>query len=540
MGQLEIYNTLKNINSIPKIENFKIISLLGKGGFSQVKKVKYYNPFIIFKNKKEEENYLAIKQMSKKEIIKLNFMQNIFQERDILLNLYNNNIINMYCTFQDENNIYMVMDYLQGKDLRNLINYNKNRKLKENEIIFISACIISGLEYIHSNDIIHRDIKPENLLFDSKYFLRIGDFGIAVKTSWDYENDNSGTLNYMAPERIGYCQNKNNNYKYSFESDFYSLGVILYELCMGKRPFGSCKKKKEIINMFDETKTIKITSDMYSENLCDLINKLLIFDPLQRIGHNNIEEIKSHPIFDNFPWKHLIYRTMMSPLKTRNNDIILKKKEIYKSNIIENNNIIIENNNIIMENNKNNLIDIDIDEKYQEKFNEYPCIHRLNVSDIMKPKILNYNNIKNIYKISSSLSIDNNNKLIQSQRNSIKNNQKIFLSNDKNNENEKKNILKKNMFRNSSFLPKIHNRKNIKINCNSNYKIHFKNEQRLTLNMTLKKEEKLTNYIYNNERNTFSGTKNNKSQKYKIFNSPFVKNVSKKNIFGDSVKSKLF
>ena len=137
------------------------------------------------------------------------------------------------------------MDYLPGKDLRNLIKNNKNRNFKENEIIFLAACIISGLEYIHSNNIIHRDIKPENLLFDSKFFLRIGDFGVAVKKNSNFKNDNIGTLSYMAPERIGFFENGNNNYKYSFESDFYSLGIILYELCMKKKPFESCKIKQK-------------------------------------------------------------------------------------------------------------------------------------------------------------------------------------------------------------------------------------------------------------------------------------------------------
>ena len=169
MGQIEIYNTLKNINSIPKLEDFKIISIFGRGGFSQVKKVKYYNPYNIIKGNNEE--FLAMKQMSKNRIIELDCIEYIFQERDILLNLYNNNIINIYCTFQDKNTIYMIMDYLPGKDLKNLIKNNKNRKFKE-KIIFLAACIISGLEYIHSNDIIHRDIKPENLLFDSKFIFK--------------------------------------------------------------------------------------------------------------------------------------------------------------------------------------------------------------------------------------------------------------------------------------------------------------------------------------------------------------------------------
>ena len=444
MGQLDIYNTLKEMNSFPKLENFKIISLLGKGGFSQVKKVKYYNPYIIYK--RENQNYLAMKQMSKSRIIQLNFIQNIFNERDILLKLYNNNIINMYCTFQDKDNIYMIMDYMPGNDLRNLMENNKHRKFTEKEIIFIAAGIISGLEYIHSKNIIHRDIKPENLLFDSKYFLKIGDFGIAVEKSWNYINDNSGTLCYMAPERIGFFQNKN-NYKYSFESDFYSLGIILYELVNGKKPFEhSFVTKEELLNNFSKVKNIQIVSEFYSKDLCDLINKLLIFDPLKRIGYNGVEEIKSHKIFENFQWKKLAYHTIKNPLLEKNNGLILKSKRNSDSKIDLN------------EERKDDFLNID--EKYQEKFKEYSSIHKLNISDILKPKILT---IPNSFRIFSPLKLRNGKKI--NSLNTIKKSKSLLYEN--------KDLNKNNQCKNKCILPEI-NSKIIKINSNKNIRTHFK------------------------------------------------------------------
>ena len=512
MGQFEIYNTLKNINSFPKLEDFKTISLLGRGGFSQVKKVKYYNPYIIYKGNNEE--FLAMKQMSKKRILELNCIENIFQERDILFNLYNNNIINIYCTFQDKNNIYMIMDYLPGKDLRNLIQNNKNRKFKENEIIFFAACIISGLEYIHSNNIIHRDIKPENLLFDSKFFLRIGDFGVAVKKSWNFKNDNSGTLSYMAPERIGFFQNEDNNYKYSFESDFYSLGIILYELCMKKKPFESCKSRKEMIENFSKIKNIKIISEFYSQNLCDLVNKLLIFDPKKRIGYNDIEEIKTHQVFKSFHWKNLTYRTMKSPILEENNDIIIKTKE----NILLNN---------IKEFNDDSF---EIDEQMQEKFKDYSRIHKLNISDIMGPKIILRN-----YNKASSLSAKSQKKVeilkeIKSFDNNIYQSEKKIDSNKyiKKITSGKKLNLRKNLFNNKFILPKL-GRKIIKNISNINLNMRYKLEDNEKSNSILIKEDNLNDCIYNNKKINNLGIKNNNNIRRKdTLNIPFLKRESSK------------
>ena len=524
MGQIDIYKTLKNMNSVPQLENFKIISILGKGGFSQVKKVKYYNPFIIYREN-NKDYFLSMKEMPKNRIIQYNCFDNIFQERDILLNLYNNNIVNMYCTFQDKNNIYMIMDYMPGKDLRNLMKNNLNRRFKEKEIIFFAACIISGLEYIHSNGIIHRDIKPENLLFDSKYFLRIADFGIAIKKDYKFKNDNIGTFNYIAPERIGYFQNEN-SYKYSFESDFYSLGIVLYELCLGKRPFDTCKGKEDLLENFCKIKNIRINSEYYSENLLDLINKLLIFDPCKRIGYNNVEEIKSHPVFYNFPWKNLIYKTMKSPILEENNDIILKTRE----------------NILINEDEENKDDSIVINEKDQKKFKDYSCIHKLNISDIMKPKNLVHSNLNinharnNSIKISST-TIKNNNppkifkdiKSFNSKK--FQSEKKISISNNINNNNkngllvDKKIILKKNLFRNNNnFLPKIGGKLSKNIS-ETNLKIHYKLAENIKSNIML--NEISYNHKSNKNLNCF-GNKIIKSPKGKLINTPFLKRASAK------------
>ena len=148
MGIMEINMLAKGIDR-PSLKLFKKEKLLGRGGFGKVWKV-------IFIRK----NYpFALKEISKEKIFKNKMIESIFLERDILFSIYNEHIVNLYATFQDNNKLYMIMDYLEGRDLRNQM---KIELFDEKQIKFLAGCIIIGLDYIHSKGIIHRDIKPEN------------------------------------------------------------------------------------------------------------------------------------------------------------------------------------------------------------------------------------------------------------------------------------------------------------------------------------------------------------------------------------------
>ena len=118
-----------------------------------------------------------MKIMSKVKIIKKNSIKNVLNEKNLLSKLKNPFLVNMVESFQDKDNLYLIMDLLLGGDLRYHINQRK--KFKEKELKFIMSCTILGLDYLHKNNIIHKDIKPENLVFDSKGYLRITDLGIS-------------------------------------------------------------------------------------------------------------------------------------------------------------------------------------------------------------------------------------------------------------------------------------------------------------------------------------------------------------------------
>ena len=399
MGTMEIKMLTKGVDH-PSLKLFKKEKLLGKGGFGEVWKV-------IFLKK----NYpFALKEISKENIVKNKMIESIFLERDILFSIYNEHIVNLYATFQDNNKLYMIMDYLEGRDLRNQM---RIELFNENQIKFLAGCIIIGLDYIHSKGIIHRDIKPENLIFDSKGYLRITDFGIAIrenKKNKNNNNDKSGTACYMAPERLAI----DNNITYGYSSDFFSLGVILYELVTLQKPFKAFDGKIEnyirpykslvediyndkiilepdIANKLRENRikylkenkrdkfkyglsNIKLSVNQNYNDMCDFINKLLTLEEDKRLGFNNINEVKNHSWFtrESFSWKKLYHRTLILNFKI--NCFIKENNENKNQN---------ENNKERIDNEKEIKAEIDKNQNiYKDKFNNFTLIHKVTSKEI--------------------------------------------------------------------------------------------------------------------------------------------------------------
>lgn len=190
------------------------------------------------------------------------------------------------------------------------------------------ACILEGLEYIHDMQIIHRDIKPENLVFGADGYLHITDFGIARPHKEHNGKDTSGTPGYMAPEIMF-------QKSHTYNSDLYAVGVMLYELIMKKRPYPN-KSRSELRDLISRNEA-KITpfeakhNDIdFSEECIDLVNKLLVRKPKDRIGYRDgVREVKEHPWFLNFDWEALRSKKMEAAFKPVINPELLL--EIFKS-----------------------------------------------------------------------------------------------------------------------------------------------------------------------------------------------------------------
>ena len=255
--------------------------------------------------------------MSKLKIIDKKSIKSIKSELELLSNMESPYIVNMHYAFQDKENLYLVMDYLSGGDLR--FHISRHKKFSEEQTRFFICGIILSLEYIHSNNIIHRDIKPENLVLEENGYLRVTDFGIAKKNEHRIavpsRVETSGTPGYMSPEVM-------KSLNHSFCADFFAVGVMGYEFMKGERPYNG-KNRKEIKEQILK-KQVEIKFEELNENWsresADFINKLLIREPENRLGYKNINELKEHPWLKYYPWSLIKDKKLPSPFIPENKD----------------------------------------------------------------------------------------------------------------------------------------------------------------------------------------------------------------------------
>ena len=254
-----------------------------------------------------------MKEMSKTKIIDKKSDKSVKSERELLSRMSHPFIVNMHFSFQDNDNLYLVMDLLTGGDLRYHI--CKNRKFTEEQSKFFIACILLGLEYCHHNQIIHRDIKPENLVLDENGYVHITDFGIAKIQTENNKKETSGTPGYMSPEVL--CAQNHN-----IAVDYFAVGVMGYEFMKGFRPYLG-KSRKEIKEKII-AKQVKISRNEleqgWSIESAECINKMLQRKPHKRLGFHGAKEVKEHIWFKNYNWKDLYHKRMESPFVPNGED----------------------------------------------------------------------------------------------------------------------------------------------------------------------------------------------------------------------------
>ena len=294
MGNIDSVSQQSSIQKISR-SSFEFLKIIGRGGFGRVWKVLH----------KPTKKVYAMKSMLKTRIIDTKNEQNVIDEREILSKLSHPFIANMHYAFQDYSNLYLVQDYLSGGNLR--YQMIKRKKFTENQIKFLLGCLILSLSYLKTKGVIHRDIKPENLVFDSKGYLRLTDFGLSKLKSEVNCNETSGTPGYMSPETV-------NGFAYSFTADYYSIGVIGYELMTGKRPHVFSSKE----DLRNSIKSVKRCHGSCSEEFINFIFQLLINYPQKRLGYNGIEEIQNHEWFNGFDWEQLKEKEIRSDFEGMN------------------------------------------------------------------------------------------------------------------------------------------------------------------------------------------------------------------------------
>lgn len=311
---------------------FEHIKVLGLGAFGEVNLVR---------KRDDMQRLYAMKILHKSDVFNRNQAAHVKAERDILAEADNEWVVKLYYSFQDDENLYFVMDYVPGGDLMNLL--IKLQVFSEELSKFYIGELTCAIESVHNLGFIHRDIKPDNILIDKSGHIKLTDFGLCTGFHWThnskhYQIDDSynrlldqkmsntatangkansrrlmahslvGTPNYIAPEilsRKGYTKS----------CDWWSVGVILFEMLVGEPPFRdetALGTQGKVINW---KQTLKIPAECnLSAEASDLIYKLCI-DAENRLGSNGI---KSHSFFEGFdfgPNLRMMEAPYIPPLK---------------------------------------------------------------------------------------------------------------------------------------------------------------------------------------------------------------------------------
>ncbi|XP_075584835.1 serine/threonine-protein kinase gek isoform X1 [Dermatophagoides farinae] len=282
------------------VNDFEQIKIIGKGAFGQVSLVKV---------SKHNEKMYAMKVLNKVEMTKRAEKACYKEERDILVNSSNDWFTKLYYAFQDSENLYLIMDYYIGGDFLTLL-MKYDDTLPEDMCRFYAAEIILGISTLHDLGYIHRDIKPPNILIDSHGHIRLGDFGSCVRAS-TVKSDSSapvGTPDYVSPEILDVIEGKNrNDCPYSYETDWWSLGIVLFELFYGQTPFYAESLVETYFKIMNhKTHFIFPVNAEVTDEAKDLISNL-VTDRYSR--YKNIQNFKDHPWFTGIEWDEIRYQT---------------------------------------------------------------------------------------------------------------------------------------------------------------------------------------------------------------------------------------
>jgi cGMP-dependent protein kinase len=281
------------------LDDLEVIATLGVGGFGRVELVKCL---------KKPSTAYALKCLKKQHIVETQQQEHVYSEKNILLSCKHNFITRLYKTFKDKKYIYMLMEVSLGGELWTIL--RDRGWFEDSTTRFYIACVVSAFDYLHSHGIIYRDLKPENLLLDKEGYIKMVDFGFSKnvdggRKTWTF----CGTPEYVAPEIIL-------NKGHDRAVDFWSLGILMYELLAGTPPFTASDPMKVyniILRGFDQIEPPR----HINRTAVTLMKRFCRENPSERIGYqkDGINDIKKHRWFQGFDWEGLNARSLTPPIK---------------------------------------------------------------------------------------------------------------------------------------------------------------------------------------------------------------------------------
>ncbi|XP_027569930.1 citron Rho-interacting kinase isoform X3 [Pipra filicauda] len=277
----------------PNVKDFEVKSVVGCGHFAEVKVVR----------EKVTGDIYAMKVMSKESLLAQEHVSFFEEERSILAQSTSPWIPQLQYAFQDRKNLYLVMEYEPGGDLLSLLNRYEDQ-LDENMVQFYLAELVLAIHSVHQMGYVHRDIKPENVLIDRTGHIKLVDFGSAAKMTVNKMVSARlpvGTPDYMAPEMLTGLSG-DGKASYGPECDWWSLGVIAYEMVYGRTPFTEGTSAKTFNNIMNFQRFLKFPEDVkVSSEFLDLIQSLLCGQK-ERLGY---EGLCCHPFFSKIDWNNI-------------------------------------------------------------------------------------------------------------------------------------------------------------------------------------------------------------------------------------------